>query len=29
VRSETLLASLYAEGGTWCLELLTEVAAGS
>jgi Ankyrin repeats (3 copies)/Ankyrin repeat len=28
VRSETLLASLYAAGGTWCLELLTNVAAG-
>ena len=29
VRSETLLASLYAAGGTWCLELLTESAAGA
>jgi ankyrin repeat protein len=28
VRSETLVASLYAAGGTWCLELLTERAAG-
>jgi hypothetical protein len=28
VRSETLLASLYAAGGTWCLELLTTSAAG-
>lgn len=28
VRSETLLASLYAAGGTWCLELLTKFAAG-
>jgi hypothetical protein len=28
VRSETLLASLYAAGGTWCLELLTDYAAG-
>jgi hypothetical protein len=27
VRAETLLASLYAAGGTWCLELLTEHAA--
>jgi ankyrin repeat protein len=27
VRSETLLASLYAAGGTWCLELLTKAAA--
>ena len=26
VRSETLLASLYASGGTWCLELLTNAA---
>ena len=26
VRAETLLASLYAAGGTWCLELLTEAA---
>jgi ankyrin repeat protein len=24
VRSETVVASLYAAGGTWCLELLTE-----
>jgi ankyrin repeat protein len=29
VRPETLLASLYAAGGTWCLELVTEAAAGS
>jgi Ankyrin repeats (3 copies)/Ankyrin repeat len=29
VRSETLLASLYAAGGTWCLELLTKPAAGA
>jgi hypothetical protein len=29
VRSETLLASLYAAGGTWCLELLTTFAGGS
>jgi ankyrin repeat protein len=28
VRSETVVASLYAAGGTWCLELLTEHAAG-
>jgi ankyrin repeat protein len=28
VRSETVLASLYAAGGTWCLELLTEHAVG-
>jgi hypothetical protein len=28
VRSETLLASRYAAGGTWCLELLTNFAAG-
>ena len=28
VRSETLLASLYADGGTWCLELLIAAAAG-
>jgi ankyrin repeat protein len=27
VRSETLVASLYAAGGTWCLELLTKAAA--
>jgi hypothetical protein len=27
VRSETLLASLWAAGGTWCLELLTKAAA--
>jgi len=26
VRPETLLASLYAAGGTWCLELLTKAA---
>ena len=29
VRSEALLASLYAAGGTWCLELLTSAAAGA
>lgn len=29
VRSETLLASLYAAGGTWCLELLTTFVTGS
>ena len=29
VRSETLLASLYAAGGTWCLELLTQAAASA
>ena len=29
VRSETVLASLYAAGGTWCLELLAEAAAGA
>jgi ankyrin repeat protein len=29
VRAETLLASLYAAGGTWCLELLTKAAAGA
>jgi ankyrin repeat protein len=28
VRSETVQASLYAAGGTWCLELLTQAAAG-
>ena len=28
VRPETLLASLYAAGGMWCLELLTEHATG-
>jgi ankyrin repeat protein len=28
VRPETVLASLYAAGGTWCLELLTQAAAG-
>jgi hypothetical protein len=27
IRSETLLASLWAAGGTWCLELLTKAAA--
>lgn len=27
VRSEMLVASLYAAGGTWCLELLTQAAA--
>ena len=29
VRSETVLASLYASGGIWCLELLTNAAAGA
>jgi ankyrin repeat protein len=29
VRSETLLASLYAAGGAWCLELLTKYATGT
>ncbi|HSC05040.1 MAG TPA: ankyrin repeat domain-containing protein [Solirubrobacteraceae bacterium] len=29
VRPETVLASLYAAGGTWCLELLTKAAAGT
>ncbi len=29
LRSETLLAALYASGGTWCLELLTNAAAGA
>jgi hypothetical protein len=28
VRPETLLASLYAAGGTWCLEMLTDRVAG-
>jgi ankyrin repeat protein len=28
VRPETVLASLYAADGTWCLELLTTAAAG-
>ncbi|MGH2857753.1 MAG: ankyrin repeat domain-containing protein [Solirubrobacteraceae bacterium] len=28
VRSETLTASLYAAGGTWCLQLLAEAAEG-
>jgi hypothetical protein len=28
VGPETLVASLYASGGTWCLELLSEHAAG-
>ena len=28
VRSEALLESLYAAGGTWCVELLTNAAAG-
>jgi ankyrin repeat protein len=28
VRSETLVAALYAAGGTWCLELLTAHAGG-
>jgi Ankyrin repeats (3 copies)/Ankyrin repeat len=27
VRSETVIGSLYAAGGTWCLELLTKAAA--
>ena len=29
LRSETLLASLYAAGGTWCLELLAKAATGA
>ena len=29
VRPETLVGSLYAAGGTWCLELLTRAAAGT
>ena len=29
VRSETVLASLYAAGGTWCLERLTKAAASA
>jgi hypothetical protein len=29
VRPETLVASLYAAGGTWCIELLTRAAAGT
>ncbi len=29
LRSETVLASLYAAGGTWCLELLTNAAGGA
>jgi ankyrin repeat protein len=29
VRSETLLASLYATGGTWCLQLLTKAVPRS
>ncbi|MCL2420207.1 MAG: ankyrin repeat domain-containing protein [Conexibacteraceae bacterium] len=29
VRPEVLVASLYVAGGTWCLELLTEHAAGA
>jgi hypothetical protein len=28
VRPEALLASLYAAGGTWCLELLTQAVGG-
>ena len=28
VRPQTLVASLYAAGGTWCLELLTKAASG-
>lgn len=29
VRSETVLASLFAAGGTWCLELLAQAVSGS
>jgi ankyrin repeat protein len=29
VRSETLVAALYAAGGTWCLKLLADAADGS
>ncbi len=29
VRPETVLASLYGAGGTWCLQLLTEAGAGA
>lgn len=29
VRPEALVASLYAAGGTWCLELLTQAAPGT
>ncbi len=29
VRAETLLASMYAAGGTWCLELLTKATVGA
>lgn len=29
VRPETLVASLYAAGGSWCLELLTKATAGA
>jgi ankyrin repeat protein len=29
VRSQTVLASLYADGGTWCLELLTNATSGA
>jgi ankyrin repeat protein len=29
VRPETVVGSLYAAGGTWCLELLTRAAAGN
>lgn len=29
VSSETLVASLYADGGTWCLELLSRAVAGA
>lgn len=29
VRSETVVASLYAAGGTWCLELLARAAGGA
>lgn len=29
IRSETVLASLYAAGGTWCLRLLTDAAGAN
>lgn len=29
LRPEAVLAALYAAGGTWCLELLTQAAAGA
>jgi ankyrin repeat protein len=29
VRSETLVASVYAAGGTWCLQMLTNAVAGA